>query len=1098
MSTQPQEATSTGNRMDKNFAPGERPLYFNNNGLFSDPFLAFHLPEIEKKENKSASDKYLNEYWNRALHEGYNDFNHVYAQMLSIWDQYSDLLEGYNEAQLEERWIKPIFKLLGWSYEVQDSKTRQAKRNVPDYSLFATEQDYLNAKKTQTDEAYFKHVLAVADAKAWELPLDGVGRTNNNPSYQIVRYMEHADCKWGILTNGRFWRLYSTGPSSRHTSYFEIDLESLLTKRDDLRFLYFYNFFKKEAFVRSTSGQCFLDVVYEDGVYYAEEIEENLKRRIFGVVESIAKGFVGDKKLSPKELKETYDHSLFYLFRLMFVLNCESKNLLAVDQQANYYEHSLRKIVTDLKAQFESRKAWSNQSRTYGILAQLFELLAEGDERLGVHGFGRDVFSSGNPEFFQKNRVPDQFLNEALVHLACASGEEGEELQFIDYKRLSEDHLGTLFEGLLEYNLKYADKKKYVSKSGKIGNWEDLSEKQKASHKGDVIAAGELYLSSGSGERKATSSYYTPPYIVDQLVKSTLKPLAEGKTPDEILELRICDPAMGSGHFLLGAIRYLEGRVQEYVFANQKEAGFDLEAIRWRILKECIFGVDLNSLAVELTKFSLWMFSARKKSPVEPLKDQIMQGDSLVSSYPNYESNFDWNQKIFEPKGFEGFSAILGNPPWDTIKPKLTDFYKAYTGSSKSLKRAELDAWLNDKRNAEAKRKYEAYEREKLEYAEFIKEKAGYKHQAGESQTHSLLTERALQLLRSGGHLGFVTKLGFYSDKFQTKLRKHLYVENTVNSMHIFQRNLLPEGIVFEGVDPNEKFLLIDVIKDKSVPYAVSAKFVTKRSEINSEFEKWMRYQVPSELDEELQFLEVFESKEKATFIERIKKHPTLKKHGWEVFRELDVTADRDKIGKKETTVPVYQGEDIWHIRRNSPSLFARPTIVDEYSNFKTKKLGIRNILPNSRRKIYACLLPEKCLTQNSALCIKIADNMPYQYVLAFLNCYAQEFFIRPKLSNLNLNNFRIEMFRIPTFKENEFAKQIVEIVTSMERKSKFDYDTEPFTPTLEAMVLFSFGISSDDGIIKTMYDSFECPAEFSKKVIEEMRKLEKGTKKVA
>ena len=128
----------------------------------------------------------------------------------------------------------------------------------------------LRQKKTKTDEAYFKHVTSVADAKAWKIALDGIGRSNNNPSYQIVRYMEHAEQEWSILTNGRFWRLYSTRSNSKHTTYYEIDLVSLITKRDDERFKYFYNMFRKDAFVKENGKQCFLDVVFEEGVLLRE------------------------------------------------------------------------------------------------------------------------------------------------------------------------------------------------------------------------------------------------------------------------------------------------------------------------------------------------------------------------------------------------------------------------------------------------------------------------------------------------------------------------------------------------------------------------------------------------------------------------------------------------------------------------------------------------------------------------------------------------------------------------------------------------------------------------------------------------------------
>ena len=750
------------------FAPGERPLYFKNEGLFSDPFLTHHLPSLENLNKKDASLKYLDEYWNEASYEGYGALSHAYAQIIYIWDQYNEFLPDYNEAQLEERWIKPIFKLLGWTYEVQDSKTKRAKRNVPDYSLFQSGESYIKAKKTKTDEAYFKHVSSVADAKAWKIALDGIGRSNNNPSYQIVRYMEHSEQEWAILTNGRFWRLYSTRSNSKHTTYYEIDLVSLITKRDDERFKYFYNMFRKDAFIKENGKQCFLDVVFEEGVYYAKEVEDNLKYRVFEVVEGIAKGFVRNRvSLTEDQLKEIYDHSLYYLFRLMFILNCESKNLLSVDQTSDYYEYSLRRQITRLKEQFDGSQNWSAQSRTYDLINSLFDMLANGDERIGVHGFGSEVFSSGKPEFYNLNSIPDFNLNEALVQLACDydDSSNSDELQFIDYKRLSENHLGSLFEGLLEYKLDYADEKLAVSKSGKIKKCSDLTEKQKKSLKNSVINKDELFLSSESGERKATGSYYTPQMIVDCIIKRTLGPICSNKSPANILKVRVCDPAMGSGHFLLGVVKYLEELIQDYIYKDEKNNDIDLDKLRWEILDKCIFGVDINPLAVELSKFSLWMYTARKGFRLERLSDQLMCGDSLVDSMPNYKHNFDWNMSIWKKKNIAKFDAIVGNPPYVFTRGQHFD------SDQKSY---------------------------------FEKFKTG----KGKLNTFALFFERSMDLVKKGAPVGFICPSNLLRTTTYEPLRKFLL--NETNIYEIAD----PDFHVFKGV--TAETVLVFSLNEKS------------------------------------------------------------------------------------------------------------------------------------------------------------------------------------------------------------------------------------------------------------------------------------------
>jgi hypothetical protein len=283
--------------------------------------------------------------------------------------------------------------------------------------------------------------------------LDGTAKSNSNPSYQIVRYLEDAGLSWGILTDGEYWRLYSTRAQGRFSSYYEVNIRKALNERDDETFKYFFNLFRKEAFLPTAApDKCFLDIVFEEGKQYAKEVEVQLKERVFTLIESIARGLLSDPNC-PKDLNTVYSYSLYYLFRLMFILNCEAKGLLRVDNLSSYYPFSLRKLAIEIRKEFENGISWSKSAiKTSNHIGELFRLIQKGDTDIGITGFGEDLFPKEHIRPLLALKVPDSYINEVLLRLACAYDKSGE-LHFIDYKRLAADHLGSLFEGLLEFKL---------------------------------------------------------------------------------------------------------------------------------------------------------------------------------------------------------------------------------------------------------------------------------------------------------------------------------------------------------------------------------------------------------------------------------------------------------------------------------------------------------------------------------------------------------------------------------------------------------------------------------------------------------------------
>jgi adenine-specific DNA-methyltransferase len=229
--------------------------------------------------------------------------------------------------------------------------------------------------------------------------------------------------------------------------------------------------------------------------------------------------------------------------------------------------------------------------------------------------------------------------------------------------------------------------------------------------------------------KKAGGVYYTPQYIVDYIVQNTVGEKIKNKTPQEISNIKICDPACGSGSFLVGAYQYLldyhldyytqaknaktalkGGKIYEVAFHSYK---LTIEE-KQRILTSAIYGVDIDNQAVEVTKLSLylkllenegkeaegWLFRYSDKTLLPSLEDNIKCGNSLIGTdfyaQPNLELTdddrikvncFDWKKEFAAIFKMGGFDVVIGNPPWGADIDKYTQYFEEhYPNSTKSYK----------------------------------------------------------------------------------------------------------------------------------------------------------------------------------------------------------------------------------------------------------------------------------------------------------------------------------------------------------------------------------------------------------------------------
>jgi type I restriction-modification system DNA methylase subunit len=661
-------------------APAPRPRGGGAKSLFSEHYLRHRLPDHPE--------------WG-------DDVGGPLAALRALYQGKRGILPNLNEAQTEAEFIRPALEILGFAYIPQASVRRAGRALRPDYALFADETAKDEAYPLRGNEpAFYARALAVADAKYWERPLSELRRDdardefrNTNPSFQIVNYLTGTGVDWGILTNGRTWRLYYRQASSTAHEFYEVDLLEALSPpsvpparegEEYEAFKRFWLFFRREAFTPDAQGNTFLDRVRMGSDTYARVIGDRLKDLVFGeVFPLLAGGFaayrhteLGEDATSETARQEIYQATLSLLYKLLFLLYAEARDLLPV-VNAGYQQKSITRMARGVARRMDRQEPLGTTStELYDRLLDLFRVIDRGDRGLALPRYNGGLFSARNRanQFLARHKLADAVLAPALDKLARADGEP------IDYGFIGVRHLGAIYEGLLEHRLIVEQPEETSEVSEDFGSL--------------------VHLETDKGERKATGSYYTPDYIVKYIMAHTLGPiieeraarfdelmdqiaevrrqLADGRRSasipilrdklerlehqarETLLDIKVCDPAMGSGHFLVEAVdlltdrligvlnRYPEhnpvlsmlDRIRASIVAEMERQGIavdsrrldDTQLLTRVVMKRCIYGVDLNEMAVELAKVSLWLHTFTVGAPLSFLDHHLRWGNSLLGA----------------------------------------------------------------------------------------------------------------------------------------------------------------------------------------------------------------------------------------------------------------------------------------------------------------------------------------------------------------------------------------------------------------------------------------------------------------------------------
>ncbi len=580
------------------------------------------LPGLTPKDYHLRSGERLNEVAARA-----------WNQCVSAWKSFRRKFDALPASDIgttltRDEWLLPLFQELGYG-------RLQIKKAID-----------FDGKEYPVSHGWENHVpIHLLSAR---LPLDR--RTANVPGaatrapYSLLQELlnRSAEHRWGFVTNGLKLFLLRDNAALARAANVEFDLEAMMDGEvyGDFFLLFCLCHQSRVEIRRSGKGEdakespedCWLEQWANQADQQGTRAREKLRDGVESAIKSLGAGFLTTKwndplraRLRSGELstQDFYRQLLRLVYRILMLLVAEEKrseqghNLLhPLDTPAEVRERYARFYSVGRIRSLAYERRGTAHTDLYESLKVLFLKLRTGYEPLGIPGMGSFLFSEDSTPDLDDALMANQDLLDSFRNLCYTedtSGGGGGIRRPVDFGNLGSEELGSVYESLLEL------------------------------HPLIDTEEGPFTLGTAAGhERKTTGSYYTPTSLINCLLDSALDPVVNEAidVPDpaeaerKLLDLKVCDPACGSGHFLIAAAERMATHLARIRTGDDQPGTIDIQHAKRDIIGRCIYGVDINPMAVELCKVSLWMEALEPGKPLSFLDHHIQCGNSLIGATP--------------------------------------------------------------------------------------------------------------------------------------------------------------------------------------------------------------------------------------------------------------------------------------------------------------------------------------------------------------------------------------------------------------------------------------------------------------------------------
>lgn len=464
------------------------------------------------------------------------------------------------------------------------------------------------------------------------------GAARTSPHSLLQEFLNRSeDQLWGVVSNGLRLRILRDNSSLTRQAYVEFDLAAMMDGQLYADFVLLWLVCHKTRFQADKPVHCRLEQWSHTAADNGTRALDQLRNGVEAAISALGRGYLSHadnralrERLRSAELSDQdyYRQLLRMVYRLIFIFVAEDRDLLlAPDATPEARTRYTKYYSTSRLRHLAVRQRGTRHSDLYHSLRLVMRMLGEdeGCQDLGLPALNSFLFEGGGggsmPDL-DSAQISNHDLLEAIRELAYVV--EGNVRRPVSYRSLGSEELGSVYEALLEL------------------------------HPVVNVGAGQFDLTTAAGnERKTTGSYYTPSSLINSLLDSALDPVLEEAarkpTPEQaILNLKVCDPACGSGHFLVAAAHRMAKRLASVRTGDDEPSPEAVRKALRDVIGRCIYGVDINPMSVELCTVSLWMEALEPGKPLSFLQHHIKVGNSLLGTTPRLMQG-GIPDEVFEP-----------------------------------------------------------------------------------------------------------------------------------------------------------------------------------------------------------------------------------------------------------------------------------------------------------------------------------------------------------------------------------------------------------------------------------------------------------------